>query len=168
MDYSLRCEEEELQVKINDLGEGRYSFKIGEGVERVIQAEVLGDLVQLRVGSESHPVTVTEGPDGFQASCRGRALSLEILDPRALLRQQLSGIGGQGESSVVSPMPGRVVKLLVEPGEHVKQGQGLIIVEAMKMENELKARMDGEVLSIEVAPGDTVEAKAPLVILKPL
>jgi biotin carboxyl carrier protein len=68
----------------------------------------------------------------------------------------------KGGGLVVAPMPGKVVALLVEPGAHVVEGQGLVVVEAMKMENELQAPAAGIVRQVFVKPGQIVEGDAPL------
>ena len=69
---------------------------------------------------------------------------------------------GGAQAAVVSPMPGRVVKVFVEPGQEVKKGQNLISVESMKMEYFMKATRDGVVDKIRVAEGDTVAMKQEL------
>jgi biotin carboxyl carrier protein len=71
--------------------------------------------------------------------------------------------GGPGEGTIVSPMPGRVLKILVKEGDEVTAGHPLIVVEAMKMENELSCARDGKVLKILVTPGQTVESGARLI-----
>ncbi len=71
--------------------------------------------------------------------------------------------GGPGEGTIVSPMPGRVLKILVAEGDEVTTGQPLIVVEAMKMENELACGRDGKVLKIHVTPGQNVESGARLI-----
>jgi biotin carboxyl carrier protein len=67
---------------------------------------------------------------------------------------------GSGAGTITASMPGRVVKILVEPGDKVQQGQGVLILEAMKMENEIKAPKDGVVSSISVREGESVESGA--------
>ena len=73
---------------------------------------------------------------------------------------------GTGNLIIKSPMPGRVVKVLVEVGQVVTEGQGVVIVEAMKMENELRAETDGIVDVVHVGPDDRVEGNAILVSLR--
>lgn len=68
---------------------------------------------------------------------------------------------------IISPMPGRIVKTLVNEGAEVSAGQGVIVVEAMKMENELKSTTSGRVKRIHVSEGDLVDANAPLVEIEP-
>jgi len=72
---------------------------------------------------------------------------------------------GEGPQRVTAPMPGKIVKLLVKPGDKVQPRQGLVVVEAMKMENELRARAAGTVSEVRVTEGASVEAGAILVIL---
>ncbi len=74
--------------------------------------------------------------------------------------------GGAGPQRIVAPMPGKVLKLLVKPGDRVEPRQGLVVVEAMKMENELRARAAGTVAEVRAVEGTTVEAGAILVILE--
>jgi biotin carboxyl carrier protein len=71
-----------------------------------------------------------------------------------------------GPQRITAPMPGKIVKLLVKPGDNVQPRQGLVVVEAMKMENELRARAAGTVSEVRVTEGSSVEAGAILVILE--
>jgi biotin carboxyl carrier protein len=72
----------------------------------------------------------------------------------------------QGRQLVSVPMPGKVVALLVSEGDAIEKGQGLVIVEAMKMENEVRSPITGSVKEIKVKPGDTVEGGAVLVVVE--
>ena len=98
----------------------------------------------------------------------GVAVPLSIVDRRR--RRRLSGSGESGTDTrpkaIAAPMPGRIVRVLVQPGEAVRAGQGLIVVEAMKMENELRAPRGGTVAEVRVREGASVEADAVLVVLR--
>ena len=74
----------------------------------------------------------------------------------------------EGVQFVTSPMPGKVVKVLVKPDDKVKEGQGLIIVESMKMENEFTADFDGVVKEVNASPGEQIDADVPLVVVEAL
>ena len=74
--------------------------------------------------------------------------------------------GASGAKDVVAPMPGRIVKVLVKAGDRVAGGQGLVVVEAMKMENELRAPRDGTVAAVRVSEGMSVDANAVLVVVE--
>lgn len=96
---------------------------------------------------------------------RGRRLEAEVLDERmhAIRAMTGAGAGPVGPRPVRAPMPGLVVRLEVQVGDVVQTGQGIAIVEAMKMENELKAEGPGRVKGIQVSEGDTVDKDQVLV-----
>lgn len=77
-----------------------------------------------------------------------------------------AGGGGDGRK-IIAPMPGKVIKVCVSPGDSVRKNQTLVIVEAMKMENEIKAASDGVVVKVDVAAGELVDAEKVLVELEP-
>ena len=89
----------------------------------------------------------------------GGAVRAEAVDERTRAIREMTArtAGPAGPKPVVAPMPGLVVKVEVAVGDTVAEGQGVVIVEAMKMENELKARAVAVVAAVHVAPGDTVE-----------
>ena len=80
-------------------------------------------------------------------------------------RGEHAGPAGAGPQRIVAPMPGKIVRVLVQPGQAVHARQPLVVVEAMKMENELRADRDGTVTDLSVHEGDSVEAGALLVVL---
>ncbi len=81
-------------------------------------------------------------------------------------KRQVAAPAGSGLQRVTSPMPGKVVRLLVKAGDEVKARQGLVVVEAMKMENELRAARDGRVREVSVAEGQSVDAGTLLLIVE--
>ena len=89
--------------------------------------------------------------------------SAQIESARERARAQKGGAAAQAEDVLKAPMPGRIVKILVAVGDTIQPGQSVVIMEAMKMENELKASGEQIVAAIEVAEGDNVEADAVLV-----
>ncbi len=96
----------------------------------------------------------------------GLAVPVSIVDPRERLARRRGNASDEtGPRLVVSPMPGRIVKVLVREGDVVAAHQGLVVVEAMKMENELRAPRAGRVSAVKVVEGMSVEAKAVLVTL---
>ncbi len=107
----------------------------------------------------SHELTIEQREDEIEVLMRGRLYSNRVLDERALLMAQRSGSLGNetGEVNIKSPMPGLIVAVKVETGQEVKAGETVIILESMKMQNELKAVRDGVVGSVNVEAGQTVE-----------
>jgi biotin carboxyl carrier protein len=107
--------------------------------------------------------TEVDGQNGKDAgklavSIAGHNLAVEVTEARLDTTAGSGRVAASGPVSLRAPMPGRVVKLLVKAGEAVKAGQGVLVVEAMKMENELKAPRDGVVKQLHAAEGAAVEA----------
>jgi len=99
------------------------------------------------------------GPGSWQVSVAGTQLEMEVLDERTRHIRSLTG-GAEGPKApahLKAPMPGLVVRVLATPGQAVTHGQGLVVLEAMKMENELRSLTDGTVRAILVTPGQAVE-----------
>ena len=103
--------------------------------------------------------------DSGRVSVDRRAVAARLLRPSARGDDHDDAAAVSGMVEVVSPMPGRVVKLLVKPGDVVDARQSLAIVEAMKMQNELKAPRAGTIAAVRVAEGAAVEARAVLLVL---
>jgi biotin carboxyl carrier protein len=79
-----------------------------------------------------------------------------LVDPKRLRTASAAGAHGQGAARIVAPMPGKIVRLLVEAGQAVEAGHGIVVVEAMKMQNEMKSPKSGTIVSIDVEVGATV------------
>jgi biotin carboxyl carrier protein len=110
----------------------------------------------------------TSGPGERVVHVNGRPVAVQVPDARARFgRGRAPSSSARGAGSVSAPMPGRVVKVLVRVGETVSPGQGLIVVEAMKMENEVRAPRRGTVADVRVAEGQSVEAGTLLLTLDP-
>ena len=95
----------------------------------------------------------------------GKRYPFAVEDPRALKSRKARGAGAEGPLQIKSSMPGRVLRVIVGEGEDVVPGQGLLVVEAMKMQNEMKTTRGGRVRRIAVKEGDTVNAGQLLAII---
>lgn len=85
-----------------------------------------------------------------------RRLAVEVRDPRSLRSRQKAGGAESGPRQIVAPMPGRIVRLLVAENAEVEAGQGIVVIEAMKMQNEIKSPKKGTVKKISATPGASV------------
>ena len=113
---------------------------------------------------KSLEVTVEETPGGLLVRANGREYRVEIVDPRSWRRARGAGIELEGRQLLVAPMPGKVVRVLVKAGQKVEAGQGLLVIEAMKMQNEIRSPKSGTVEKL--APeGQTVNAGEVLAIV---
>ena len=125
-----------------------------------------GDLVSMIFNNRSFEAVVNSAErDRWEILLNGENYDVRVQDERAyrLARARGELEGDSGLVSTKSPMPGVIVNVLVEAGQAVTKGETLVILESMKMENELKATMDGTVLDVHVVAGATVEKGAVLV-----
>jgi biotin carboxyl carrier protein len=109
------------------------------------------------LGGRSYEARVEEAGGLLVVVIDAHRFEIELRDPRRFSRQA-AGRGLDGVQAVVAPMPGKVVRVLAAAGDPVEAGQGLLVVEAMKMQNELKAQRAGKVLSLNAREGATVTA----------
>ncbi len=162
-----------------DLGGRTVEVELGDEGVRVDGRAVEATLVHaegtpvrgLMVGAETYRLVADRGARGrWKIHLRGRALELDVVDERTKAIRDMTGAGAgaPGPRPIVAPMPGMVVKVEVVEGDVVQAGQGIVIVEAMKMENELKASGPGRVVRVHVRRGDAVEKDQILVDLDPL
>jgi biotin carboxyl carrier protein len=121
----------------------------------------------VRLGNKSFRVTLGASLPGTTSSVtvNGRAIPMEVFDPRDL-RTSASGGGTQGRQEIAAPMPGKVVRVLVNAGDTVEEGQGVVVVEAMKMQNEMKSPKAGTVAEIRTRTDATVSAGEVLIVVE--
>lgn len=148
--YDLRLRRESEQVAADVAGRS-YSLEVHNSAPGVFL---------LRSGTNVYHCRVETGgkPEDVSVSLRGRDYAIHLLDPKRLRGSQSSGAHDHGSAQIVASMPGKVVRLLVEVGTHVEAGAGIVIVEAMKMQNEMKSPKAGVVISLTAAAGATVNA----------
>ena len=125
-------------------------------------SEVEGTPVRMvTIGDEIHRVVVRRGSQrgDYTLWVDGYRFDVEALDERTGAIRELSRLSAAaaGPAPVVAPMPGLIVRVNAKPGDKVAQGQGLVVMEAMKMENELRALAAGTVKNVNVTPGTAVE-----------
>ena len=122
-----------------------------------------------RVAGRSYEIAIEGQPaTGLTVHVNGRVVAVGVagLAGRAGQRNRVAGAdAGSGPRQVVAPMPGRVIAVLVNAGDVVAAGQGLVVVEAMKMENELRSPRAGTVIEVRASEGALVEARAVLVVI---
>lgn len=167
MKYFVRVGDEPHGVDID----GETVTVDGRAVRAHLEDLAGTPLQLLSVGNEVHRVVARRnGPRGqFDLAIAGYRFSVEALDERSRAIRELSGASARpaGPAHLVAPMPGLIVRLHVKEGDRVTAGQGLVVMEAMKMENELRAPASGTVKRVIVAPGSTVEKGAMLLEMEP-
>jgi biotin carboxyl carrier protein len=103
----------------------------------------------------------------FNVSVGGYVYSVSLADPKRLRGAQIAGAhAAEGSAQIIAPMPGKIVRVMVEAGAQVEAGDGLVVVEAMKMQNEMKSPKAGKVTALHARVGATVNAGDVLVVVE--
>jgi biotin carboxyl carrier protein len=119
------------------------------------------------IDGQHYEIDVIENDTRFQVFVKSESYEMEIEDERRRRVEISDEVAfGQGRQIVATPMPGKIIEILVKQGDAVKAGQGVIVIEAMKMENELSAPKDGTITEILVKEGQAVEARAKLLVIE--
>ena len=165
MNRIVRIGGRSLAVEWTRVGD-RVTFRVdGEGRRDISILEIEPGVYSVLLGSRSFEARVSALDGGYFVDIRGRHIYVQVIDPRESAFGSRAG-EGEGRISVKAPMPGRVVRLLVNAGEEVCAGQGLIVVEAMKMQNELRSPKAGRVISMDVREAQAVGAGQVLAVVE--
>lgn len=167
MAFIAKLGEQSYSVEIEEIGKSLYRVAV-DGNEFLVDGKKTGRTnYSLIVDNRSFEIEVDNAEDEYRVLVDGRNYHVSLVDERRVR------VGGgqsefqlQGRQKVSVPMPGKVIAVLVSEGDSVERGQGLVIVEAMKMENEVRSPIAGEVKEIKVKPGDAVDGGAVLVIVE--
>jgi biotin carboxyl carrier protein len=152
-------------VDLIELPSGALEARIDD---RPVELDVayLGAQLSARVDGQVVDLTIEGSPPEVGAVASGHRSYVRVESERMRAAEQAKKTTvGAGDRVVKAPMPGRVVKVLVAKGDVVEVGRGLVVLEAMKMENEVRAKVAGTVAEVHVTPGATVEGSAKLVTL---
>ena len=164
----LQGQKEAVPVDVEHLGGTQYRLTLEDKTYTVDALTLDHGAVSLLVNGTSYPVEFEESGDEVGVLVRGQVSRVDVADERRLrLRAGSAGFTAEGKQVISAPMPGKVVKVLVKLGDEVKEGQGLVVMEAMKMENELRAEIAGRVKAVHVQPGQAVEKDQVLIDLGP-
>jgi biotin carboxyl carrier protein len=158
-------------VSIERAAHGEYRVTV-DGVAALVDAQRSGDFgVSLRFPDQSHEVVSVQlvpggTPGEMLAYLGGRNIAVAVNGRRTGRGAADTGGAAHGEQKVLAPMPGRVIRVLVAIGDEVAPRQPVVVVEAMKMENELRSPKAGRVKDVAVTPGTSVEAGRVLVVIE--
>jgi acetyl/propionyl-CoA carboxylase alpha subunit len=147
----VAVDDRRYDLQVHELASGEYLLINGSNIYKC------------RVSGHSGSLTAGQS---FSVVLRGRTYEVALVDPKRLRSGQSAGTHHAGAAEIVSPMPGKIVRVLVLPGDKVEAGAGIIVVEAMKMQNEMKAPKAGVVISINAEQGATVNAGDVLAVVE--
>lgn len=156
-----------VKVEIEEKGDYRYIVRL-EGREYDVEAVPTEEnLYSVKLNGSCWEVHGERSVDydGYDILVYGDLYKIMVESPYSDMERSKARIRGSSIAEIVTSMPGKIVRILVNEGDEVKEGDGLIIVEAMKMENEFKADEGGIVQKILVKEGESVEAGAKLILI---
>ena len=156
MKYITIVNDQEFIIEIDQ--EGQVSV---DGRPYAVDFQQLseGGILSLLLNNHSLEAIVEERENGWEVLIRGELYSVDVQDERAYRLARARGTVAEitGEATIESPMPGLIIDVLVEPNQIVQKGDKIVILESMKMENELRSPRDGVVKHVYVGPGASVE-----------
>lgn len=167
-----------MEIKINNRlvnielvsREGNFATVLLDGKTYQVDIyRVQPEVYSVLLNGLSYNIEVIPGQNArsFQVNTYRYTYEVEVIDAEAkYLASRNKGKHLDGEKSIVAPMPGKVVKVLATPGQQVEAGQTLIIISAMKMESEFKAKASGLVKAVNVKEGDAVESRQILIVIE--
>ncbi len=165
MTFDVQIDDAHARLEVQQEGD-RYRFRLGDHPERLAQlTEVEPGIYAVLLDGRSYEAHAETGAGCAWITIRGRRFRVAVTDPRRWSAMRGDAHGG-GREEIIAPMPGKIVRLLVTPGQAVEAGQGIVVMEAMKMQNEMKANRTGRVTAIPVHVGETVGAGAILATIE--
>ena len=166
MRREVRIEGRPVWIDVSDDGETvRFTLGDSSTAQTASVVETEPGVYSVLIDGKSYRARLARGKEKLLVALCGREYTLEVIDPRTQFRRS-GAAHGDGQQILTAPMPGKVIRRLVEEGDQVEAGQGVLVVEAMKMQNEMKANRAGRVVSLPVLVGGTVGAGDTLAILE--
>ena len=167
MKWIVRLSDSDREVEVEPVS-GGFNVTLDGHTHMIDLVRLDGTLasVMLRPSGKSYEIAYRhETRTGWRLAAGEREIQLDVLAPIEAIGARAGGAGG-GASRIEAPIPGRVVAVKVEAGDEVRLGQAVVVLEAMKMENELVAERSGIVHEVLVAAGDVVDAGTVLVSIE--
>jgi biotin carboxyl carrier protein len=164
---TVKGQKEPVTVELQPGPSGRLLL-IADGRHHEVDAFPLEHgAVSMIIDGESYNVEFEDRADEVIVHLEDQVVRIDVSDERRRrLKMARAGFTAEGRQIITAPMPGKVVKILVKLGDAVSEGQGLVVVEAMKMENELKSPKAGRVVELLAQEGAAVEMNAKLVVVE--
>jgi biotin carboxyl carrier protein len=164
MTYDIAIDGKNYRLDLNRVG-GRWTCRL-DGREIEVDAVLARpDVLSLRIGNQAYEVKCERVANDLHLWVGSMRFAAEVRDPRSL-RARVRSADEHGPKKLTAPMPGKVVRVLVAQGSEVEAGAGVVVVEAMKMQNEVKSPQKGTVQKIVVSEGAAVNAGDVLAIVE--
>jgi biotin carboxyl carrier protein len=165
MNFEVAVENKVLKLELARTESGWHCTVDGEPVN-VDAVLTRPNVISIIIDGVAYEVKREIGANDQYVWVHSARFKTEVRDPRSLRSRRASATTGEGPQKLLAPMPGKVVRVIVKEGDSVEAGKGILVVEAMKMQNELKATKTGTVQKILVAEGANVNAGDVLAIVE--
>jgi biotin carboxyl carrier protein len=162
--YDITIDGKKYRLDLNR-ADGRWSCRLDGREFEIDPILTRPDVLSLRIGDLSYEVKSERVANELHLWVGSTCFAVEVRDPRSLRGRTRAG-DDHGPRKITAPMPGKVVRLLVREGDEVEPGQGVVVVEAMKMQNEIKSPKKGSIQKILVSEGAAVNAGDVLAIVE--
>jgi biotin carboxyl carrier protein len=162
MKYLAELQGEKIEVELKTEGDKIFA-KVADREYELESSEVEKGVYLFKHNNEIYELYVDQNGS---VSIKNHCFDIKIIDSKRLRDFDKGGLAAEGTVEIKTAMPGKVVRVLAKQGDHVKNGQGVIVVEAMKMQNEMKSPKDGVVKEIRFSEGDTVNAGEVLAVIE--
>jgi biotin carboxyl carrier protein len=164
MRYFVTLGAREVPVDVTALPSGGFDVRV-EGRRVSVDAIAAGGALSMRIDGRVIDLVLEGSPPDVAFRALGSSGSATVESDRTRSTVRSAGSAGEAQDFIVAPMPGRIVRLLVSPGAEVEAGAPIVVIEAMKMENELRVDRAAKIVEVMVSAGDAVEGGAKLVRL---
>ena len=155
-----------VELKRSSQNTSLWNCKVNGKEVELDATRVADGVLSIVLGGKAYEITRDITASGNHLYLNGRGFKYEVRDPRALRGRRGAGDYAEGPKKITAPMPGKVVRVVAAAGTPVEAGQGVIVIEAMKMQNELKAPKAGKVQKILASEGAAVNAGDTLAIIE--
>lgn len=164
MIFDVTVNQRDYRVELEPQSGGGWVCRVNGEEVTVDAANTASGVLSLLIGVESFEVIANKSAQ--QIVIGGVRYAVEVRDPRAWRSSKSRSGTGDGPKKIVAPMPGKVVRVIAPAGTEVEQGAGVVVIEAMKMQNELKSPKKGRVSAISASEGATVNAGDVLAVIE--
>lgn len=166
MKFAATLDDQTHLIEVTEAGD-RFRVRVGEEVWEVDARLSAQGICSLLIGGASYVVDVKEEAGSFLVEVAGETYRIQIEEETRHIIRTRGGVEPRhGGQTLAAPMPGRVVRIEVEAGQSVEPGDGLVVIEAMKMENEFRAAGAGTVKEVRVRVGQAVNAGDILIVVE--
>jgi biotin carboxyl carrier protein len=164
MKVEIELDGKTRRVELTRIGERLRYVLDGKAVEADV-VEVSPGIYSILLGGQSFEARIESAATELRVSVCGRQYEAAIRDPRQWQRRRGGAIEVEGRQQAIAPMPGKIIRVLVKAGDAVEAGQGLVVIEAMKMQNEVRSPKRGTVERLLISEGQTINAGEVLAIV---